>query len=185
MIYLIDDNHNNQRQNQYKIDFVENETFQGILTSVERIEKRERADDISHLEFLKDAKCILLHVSTADWDENEGFLEESTTNVEKIKTIISDYGCYVPLVLFSNKMNETADYNPQKEPDFIREIKKNIFYKNLYDFVENYKNTGKIELRILAWGKNFKAIEVSRLADELLGNEQEKACRKINQTNSR
>jgi len=169
MIYLIDDNQNNQRQKQYNIDFVENRTFKEILTSIERIERHEYADDISHLEFLKDAKCILLHVTTADWDEEKGFLEGSITNVTKIKETIACEGEKIPLVLFSNKMNEKADYDYKKNPDFICEIKKNILYERLYDFLEYYKNADKIELRILAFGKNFQAHTVSCLAKELLG----------------
>lgn len=168
MIYLIDDNQNNQRQNQYGIDFVENGTFWDVLTSIERIEKHEKAGDISHLEFLIDAKCILLHTTTEDWDEKKGFLSSSITNATKIKEIIACEGEKIPLVLFSNKMNEIADYNREINPDFIREIKKNILYERLYDFVEYYKNTGNIELRILAYGKKFQAQEIKQLSQILL-----------------
>jgi len=169
MIYLIDDNQNNQRKSQYGIDFVENGTFREILTSIERIEKSEKADDISHIEYLNDAKCILLHTTTEDWDKTNGFLSGSITNATKITEMIAYEGKKIPLVLFSNQMSEVADYNGEENPNFIREIKKNVLYERLYDFVEHYKNTGKIELRILALGKKFQAIEVLRLANELLG----------------
>jgi len=164
MIYLIDDNQSNQRLNQYNISFVEEDTFKGYLISKERIAKREKASDISHLAFLKDAKCILLHITTEDWDEEKGFLSGSTTNVRKIKEDISDFGDETPLVLFSNGMDEPIVENPR----FISGIKKNLFYEHLYDFIEHYKNTGEIELRILAWGKNFQAKEVSKLTTILL-----------------
>ena len=167
MIYLIDDNQTNQRLSLYNISFVEDDTFKGYLTSIERLEKREEASDISHLEFLKNAKCILLHATTEDWDKEKGFLSGSTTNVRKIREDIADYGDKIPLVLFSNSMGEPV-YSYKEKPDFIREIKKNILYEHLYDFVEHYKNTGEIELRILAFGKNFQAKEVSLLANDLL-----------------
>jgi len=167
MIYLIDDNQSGQRLRQYNISFVEEDYFNGYLTSKEKIEKRDKADDISHLAFLNDAKCILLHTTTEDWDEEKGFLPGSTTNVRKIKEDIADFGDKIPLVLFSNGMGEPV-YFHKENPKFIQEIKKNIFYEHLYDFVEHYKNTGEIELRILAWGKNFQAKEVSRLANYLL-----------------
>ena len=167
MIYLIDDNQTDQRLNLYNISFVEEDTFKGYLTSIERLEKREKANDISHLSFLKDAKCILLHTTTEDWDDEKGFLPGSTTNAGKIKEDIADFGDKIPLVLFSNGMSETV-YSQKENPNLIREIKKNILYEHLYDFVEYYKNTGEIELRILAWGKNFQAKEVSHLANNLL-----------------
>jgi hypothetical protein len=165
MIYLIDDNQSNQRQKQYCIDFVENGTFCDVLISIEQIEK---CDGVLHLEFLKDAKCILLHSTIEDWDANKGFLKGSITNATKITEMIACDGDKIPLVLFSNKMSEIADYDYQKFPNFIRELKKNKFYERLYDFVVHYRNTDEIELRILALGKNFKAEEAAHLANELL-----------------
>lgn len=167
MIYLIDDNQGNQRLSQYNISFVEEDTFKGYLTSIEKIEKREQASDSSHLEFLKDAKCILLHSTTEDWDADKGFLKGSRTNAIKIKESIAEEGDKIPLVLFSNSMGEPV-YSYENNPNYIREIKKNLLYERLYDFVENYKNTGLIELRILAWGKHFQAKEASKLAAILL-----------------
>ncbi len=164
MIYLIDDNQNSQRQNQYNINFIEDGTFNGYLTSVERIEKREKANDILHLKFLQNAKCILLHITTEDWDVEKGFLSGSTSNVRKIKEEIADFGDKIPLVLFSNNMGEPEVENPH----FIRGIKKNLFYEHLKVFVEYYKNTGEIELQILAWGKNFQAKEVRNIGNIVL-----------------
>lgn len=167
MIYLIDDNHNDQRLNFYNIHFVEEGIFRRYLTSIERLEKHETTD-ISHLAFLNDAKCILLHITTEDWDKEKGFLKGSTTNVKKIWEEIADHGDKIPLVLFSNDMSEQPIYAYKENPNLIRGIKKNIFYKHLYDFVEHYKNTNEIELRMLAWGKNFQAEEVTYLTNNLL-----------------
>jgi hypothetical protein len=146
---------------------VEEDTFKGYLTSIEKLEKREKASDISHLTFLNDAKCILLHITTEDWDTEKGFLKGSLSNVTKIKEEIADYGDKIPLVLFSNSMGEPI-YSYQDHPNYIREIKKNLLYERLYDFVEHYQNTDTIELRILALGKYFQAKEVSNLANVLL-----------------
>lgn len=170
MIYLIDDNQNDQRT-QLGINFVDEGTCKGHLTSIEKLEKREYADDISHLEFLKDADCILLHSTTEDWDdEKKGFLKESTSNVTKIRDYIADYGDKIPLVLFSNKEAQSADsvYQPDKKPNLINLMKKNDFYKNLGDFVEAYSKTNKIELRILMWGKYFQAQEIEMISQILL-----------------
>jgi hypothetical protein len=169
MIYLIDDNQNNQRERLGK-SFVDEGVFDGYLTSVEKLEKRAQASDISHLAFLKDAKCILLHASMEDYDSvNSTFLHDSFSNVRKIKEEIADYGDAVPFVLFSNGMSET-DYRPDTHPHYISTINKNYLYTHLRDFVEHYKNTDEIELRILVWGKNFRANEISKLGKQLLEN---------------
>jgi hypothetical protein len=169
MIYLIDDNQNNQREN-LGIHFVDEGEFKDVLTSIEKLEKQAQADDISHLAFLNDAKCILLHATTEDYDSaNATFLHDSFSNVRKIKEDVADYGDNVPFVLFSNGMSET-DYRPDTHPNYISAINKNQFYTHLRDFVEHYKNSGEIELRILVWGKNFRANEISKLGKQLLEN---------------
>ena len=169
MIYLIDDNQNKQRE-QLGITFVAEATCNGFLTSIEKLEKHEKADDISHLEFLKDAKCILLHSTTEDWDSEKGFLKASTSNATKIKDYITDFGDKIPLVLFSNKESQSTEtiFQPDKNPNFINMIRKNDFYKNLRDFVEDYAKSDRIELRILMWGKNFKAKEIDSISVVLL-----------------
>lgn len=167
MIYLIDDNQNNQRLNQYSIGFVEDNTFTGFLTSISKIEKKESKSDISNLTFLNNnCKCILLHKTMQDWDNKRGFLD-STDNVTKITDEISDKGDKIPLVLFSNSMDQ-PEYFPEKNKNFIPAIKKNLLYERLWDFVEYYKKTEIIELRILVFGKYFITQKISSIALELL-----------------
>jgi hypothetical protein len=167
MIYLIDDNQNNQRRNNYNITFVEEEFFDGYLTSIEKLEQGKSFSDTSHLEFLKSADCILLHSTTEDYDKGKGFLSGTKTNAIHIKETISQEGEKVPLVLFSNSMGE-VEFDLKNNPNYISSIKKNLFYERLFDFLELYKNTGNIELRIIAWGKNFVSKEISKLAFEIL-----------------
>lgn len=169
MIYLIDDNQNNQRFNNYNITFIEEGFFDEYLISVEKLEIGKSFSDISHLEFLTTADCILLHSTTEDYDPVRGFQSGSKTNVLKIKELISQEGEKIPLVLFSNSMGN-AEFDFQRNPYFINSIKKNLFYERLFDFLEHYKNTGKIELRIIAWGKNFASKEVLKLANEILNS---------------
>ena len=89
MIYLIDDNQNNQRFNNYNITFIEDGVFNGYLKSMEKIEVWKNFSDTSHLDFLKTADCILLHNTTEDYDTEQGFMSGSKTNVLKIKEFIS------------------------------------------------------------------------------------------------
>lgn len=169
MIYLIDDNQNNQRLNNYNITFVEDGDFNGYLKSIEKIEVGKSFSDTSHLDFLKTADCIILHVTTEDYDNDRGFLSGSKTNVLKIKELISQEGELIPLVLFSNAMDD-AEFDFENNFNYISAIKKNLLYERLFDFLEYYKNTGKIELRILAWGKNFLSKEITKLSLEILNS---------------
>ncbi|GHT20782.1 hypothetical protein AGMMS4957_08590 [Bacteroidia bacterium] len=173
MIYLIDDNNDNQRVRLYNITYIDTEIekdkiFKDCLTSIKTLAKREK-DDLSHLEcFKKDAECILVHLTTEDFDEEKGiFVKGSTDNVTKIIDDIAQEGREIPLVLFSNSMGEPI-YYPKENPNYIKSIKKNLFYARLRDFMEYYKNSGDkktIDLRILAWGKNYQAKEASMYAN--------------------
>lgn len=166
MIYLIDDNQNWHREN-IGINFVNDEVYADVLMTIEKIEKRALSD-LSHLDYLKEADCILLHYSTEDYDfDNEFFISGSRTNVVKIVESIAEEGDKIPLVLFSNGMGEPI-VDDKDNIRFIREINKNVFYSHLFDFIEHYKKSGKIELRIVAWGKNYVSKEISALGVLLL-----------------
>ena len=169
MIYLIDDNQNEQRLNNYNITFVEDGKFNGYLKSIEELEVGKSFSDTSHLDFLKTADCILLHSTTEDYNKEKGFISGSKTNVIKIKELISQEGEQIPLVLFSNSMSVT-EFDFESNLNYISSIKKNLFYERLFDFLDHYKNNGKVELRILAWGKNFSSKEISKLGFEILNS---------------
>lgn len=168
MIYLIDDNQNNHRENM-GIDYIRDGVFADIITSVEKIEKRSLSD-LSNLDFLRDADCILLHYSTEDYDfENKTFVSGSRTNAIKIIEYISQEGDEIPLVLFSNGMVDDFSFN-NEDIRFVRELNKNSFYSRLYDFLEYYRANKSIELRILIYGKNFIFKEVEMLANTILNS---------------
>lgn len=168
MIYLIDDNQNNQRKEAYSISFVDDGLFSGCLTPIEKIPKNGGSEDFEHLTFLNDASCLLVHSTTEDTNIKGKFMEGSNTNVIKIKERISVEGEKIPLVLFSNKMDETAVYDHSSNPSYITAIKKNKFYERLYDFVEHYHLNKEIDLRIIAFGNNFESKEVTGYAEDLL-----------------
>jgi hypothetical protein len=167
MIYLIDDNQNNLRQKNYNLTFIEEGVFSGYLTSIEKLEKGKSFTDISHLEFLRSANCILLHSTTEDFDLDKGFISGSNNNVIKIKELISQEGEIIPLVLFSNSMGDPQIDN-DSNPKYIRQIKKNLFYERLYDFLNHYKLTGEINLKIISLGKNYLVTEVSKFIRDIL-----------------
>jgi len=164
MIYLIDDNINNKRVIELGISFVDDKSFTDILIPISTLKKDE---DIS---YLKKASCLLVHKTTNDSDANGYFLENSNSKAIEIIETISDYGKFVPLVIFSNRMDEIAEYNHDVNPRCIYQIKKNTFYDRLFDFLIKYRETKEIELRIIAYGKNYKVVEISRYAKMLLND---------------
>lgn len=168
MIYLIDDNKDDKRVKEMGLGFVDDGTFKQFLKPISHLKKVDDLESIEGLSFLSDAKCILVHKTTDDCDDNFNFIKDSTTNAEKIIDKISNYGVNIPLIIFSNRMSENAGYNYDENPNCIFQIKKNTFYNRLYDFLIHYQNTQKIELRIIAFGKNYKAVEISRYSKILI-----------------
>lgn len=167
MIYLIDDNQNNLRYNNYGITFTDDDTFDNLLITWDKIEKRDDLNDISHLIELECADCILIHSSTEDYSTDKGFLPGSRSNVIKIIEQISVEGSRIPLVIFSNRDGD-ALFNFDNNPNFIRGMKKNIFYERLYAFLENYRQTNKIDLRLLAFGENYSTKEIIKFSNNIL-----------------
>jgi DNA repair ATPase RecN len=45
-----------------------------------------------------------------------------------------------------------------------------LLYERLFDFLEYYKNTGEIEMRIISWGKNFLSKEITKLSLEIINS---------------
>lgn len=162
MIYLIDDNKNNKRVEEMQIYFVDNGEFRSILTPIEKLNKG------CDLNFLNNANCVLIHKTTDDCDSSGNFIEKSNTNAVRIIEDICDYGENIPIVIFSNRMDEKATYSFSENPNCIYQIKKSVFYIRLYDFLVEFNTTGKIELRILANGVNFKSEKSDRYGKKII-----------------
>ncbi|TDQ08874.1 hypothetical protein [Pedobacter metabolipauper] len=152
MIYLIDDNRREQ-QREYGCNYIADGTYSDVLTVWNR---RSESDDFS---MLKSAACILLHDSFPDFNSAGEILQGSTKVAENIKDGARIDKC--PLVLFSNSFTgfEQGEIK-QKE---ITGLNKRLFYTNLEDFILHYKTIGEIQLKILAYGKNFKHRELEDL----------------------
>ena len=151
MIYLIDDNRQDMRRKSMNIHYVDDNEYSDILTSINQL---IMGKDLSYLE---SADCLLVHSTTVDCDENGEYLS-STQNVRTIIESLSDYGSKIPLVSFSNKMNESEQIT-FRPPSYL-EMRKTIFYSKLYDFLENYRRNKVVELRLIAYGKNYLAEEL-------------------------
>jgi hypothetical protein len=57
-------------------------------------------------------------------------------------------------VLFSDGHSMTADWR-EDMPNVVFSIKKSEFYRHLKPFLDNYRETGKLDMRLIAYGKDF------------------------------
>ena len=136
MIYLIDDRKERQ-QTRYNIN--EFDSYKDILTIINGFE----GDDIS---FLSKASCILFHNSFP---------------IQSLRSIIRRIYRRIPKAYFSNKFKITKF----SDENFIEEIRADILYQNLRYFLDDYRITNTPNLKILAFGENYKQAEVSKLKD--------------------
>lgn len=163
MIYILDDNKDDKRRSLFNISFVDDGTFKDYITEISHLP--EKAD----LSFLSNAVCLFVHETTEDVDKSGQFKSGSTTNVRRLIDDISDRGDRVPLVVFSNGMNGPTKYNYDEHPCFVEAIHKTLLYQHrLFPFLSHYKNTNQLELRIIAFGENFRAVEAGRYARNLI-----------------
>ena len=107
----------------------------------------------TNLTFLRKAKLIMIHDSLEDY-ENGSFVENSHRARENIVDIAQNDN--IPLVYFSDghivaKMDSEGN---------ITQLKKADFYYRLKDLLENYKETGVFELKILAYGNNWRNVQL-------------------------
>jgi hypothetical protein len=137
MIYLLD-NKKERQEVRYNIDSFHN--YQDIFKI------KNVVNDVNSTPFLDNASCIIFHASFP----TKGLLM-------KIRNEYDD----TPKVFFSN------DYKIVKfvEKDFIQEIRADILYQNLRYFLDDYRITNTPNLKILAFGENYRQAEVSKLKD--------------------
>lgn len=137
MIYLFDDT--DQKYIDKHIDFNE---YSDIITFVHRA-KSSDIDVYEHA--LKKADCILIHRSFRDLDD-----VNKNTVYEKVINDISNLGYSIPLVIYSDGDCEVADF---KNDRFLRQIKKLKVYERLKLFLDEYRRSKTIDLRILGYGE--------------------------------
>lgn len=154
-IYLIDDNLDGNRS-KYGSSFVDEGKYENVFCAIDKI---STTDDLS---FIDGAACVLLHKTLNDFYDGR-FHEES----QKVAAIIGDMpnvGDVIPLVIFSDGFtSDKGDYNP-KMPNVLRNLSKRAFYSRLESFVLHYRDTGEIDLRILAYGVDFEKVLVENAA---------------------
>lgn len=143
-IVLVDDNSKNQRE-VYGASFVDDNLYSEYLFHIEQLNVQ------SDLSFLDDALCVMVHKSLEDYIDGR-FREDCHRAEDRIEEIVENKK--IPYVLFSDGHGMTADWREEK-PNVVYSIKKTEFYLHLEDFIKHYIESGKIDLRIIAYGKDF------------------------------
>ena len=158
-IILIDDNQSNLREI-YGASFVDLEEYEDCLFHVEQLNEN------SDFSFLDDAACVLLHDSLEDYVDGK-YVSGSRKAKELIWNKIKDK---IPFVKFSDGHSIIGDWNPS-EPNVVRSIKKSEFYRNLKEFLDAYRESSHIDLRLIAYGSDYEKRELvvllQKVFDEL------------------
>lgn len=143
MIYIIDDSNIESMNASFLLD-KKYENIICLITSVERLEM-ERPK-------LFTAECIMVHRT---------FCNSNLTTAEM--ETLTDNGNRIPFVVFSAGDSENAVFN-DNAPWEIKGIKKSVFYSRLRFFLESYLSKHTIDLRLLAFGRDYQKITVRKLA---------------------
>jgi hypothetical protein len=163
MIYLIDDNRYEQQQKLYHADYLFDGSFKSELTSIYKV----KLVDYRQLEkTLENASLILIHNTFADADEHGAFLDNSRRIRDFIIEDLAEEND-IPFVLFSGGISETT-FDDEDNPNVITGINKTLFYSNLFPFLQHYKDTQQVELKLLAYGSEYKIHDAIKLVETIL-----------------
>ena len=147
MIYLIDDTLNETIGSEFVFD----DKYKQALVVIQN-----GAEFKSRMKDLYSADCIMVHLTF-----------EHSNDVKDKAAIIADDGDGIPFVVFSGSFSENPDFDYDKN-NCISGIRKSTFYQRLYDFLEEYLAYGKVDLRIIAYGKDFQKVIVRNYAKGIL-----------------
>ena len=153
-IILIDDNSRDQRR-AYGADYIDENIFDDIVDHFERV------DQNTDFSFIENAACVLVHDSLEDFTDGH-FNPESHIAKDLIVTKLDNL--HIPYVCFSDGHAPTGLYDSDKN---IVELKKSEFYNRLRPFLENFRSYQSLDFRILAYGKNFRRILMTKYVRSL------------------
>jgi hypothetical protein len=154
MIYLFDENDQNQMSQQYQIDYISVlPSLNGIVTHF------STKDQVSGLGFiLKNAAVICIHDSFPTPDFKAEVVARS---LEKgIPLVVFSGGAGFTISKFDEQGN-SVNYN------YLKQIKKDRFYYNFFDFIKIYTDSGEINLQKLVFGKGYEKVRVEIIKDRL------------------
>lgn len=160
-IIIIDDNSKNQRK-AYGAGFVDDEKYE----HADKLFHIEKLNSESDMSFLDEAACIMMHDSLEDYIDGE-FKSDSHKAKDKIDDFISHHN--IPYVSFSDGHSIIADWR-EETPNVVYSIKKSEFYRHLDDFISNYAKDGSLDMKIIAYGKDFMKYLMGKWCLTIIGN---------------
>jgi len=147
MIYLIDDTN----LESFNATFLLAPKYQSVLCLIKSVDELD-----SFRSSLSSAECIMIHRTFAN----------SSIYKEQMAELTND-GDTIPFVVFSAGDSEHAIFD-EKYPQIIEGIKKSVFYSRLPYFLEAFEIKQEINLKLLAYGKDYIKIRVRALALSVL-----------------
>ncbi len=150
MIYLFDDNENQQMSKNYRIDYIEElKKHSDFITHIDSCNK------IINIEYvLNSAELVCIHDSFPTSDDKARIVAIALKN-------------NIPLVIFSGAADFTITKFDDKSKNYIKTIKKDKFYYYLIQLINEYRNKSEINLNILAWGSNYEKVRINIINDRL------------------
>ena len=153
MIYLFDDNRHGQMSQNYILDFLQELPKYNFVV---HFQKHSRNTD--GYAFLKSATAVFVHDSFPNGD-NYSDSGHKQTIIEKAKLL------KIPYVIFSNQFAVTVF--DDLHANSIKAIKKDRFYYNLIDFLNDYEQNKKLKIEKLAIGRDYEKAKTGIIDDRL------------------
>jgi hypothetical protein len=150
MIYLFDDNENQQMSKNYTVDFIEElKKYSAVITHVDSYEKIANINDV-----INDAKLVCIHDSFPTTDD-------------KARIVAMSLERNIPLVIFSGGADFTITKFDDKNKNYIKTIKKDRFYFYILQLINEFITNNEINLNILAFGSNYEKVRINIINDRL------------------
>jgi len=159
MIYLIDDNRDNKRD-EYGAGYIDQGEFDDCLIHYEKLNIK------SDFSFLDNAACVMIHDTFVDYIDNQ-YKEDSKKAREKILDVVQTKK--IPYVCFTDGYSLSANWQ-EEHPGIVFGIKKSEFYYNLREFLETYRKTDVVDVRIIAFGSDFMKLFMFKWYQNIIGS---------------
>jgi hypothetical protein len=147
MIYLIDDNLENQQQS-YGCDFIMAGDYSENLLYLKGVATHERNKFLKELPHA--ATAVLFHATSKNIDANGDFMESIDT-IGKVRTCVVENK--IPYVSFSwGHTSHSATFLDGN----VDSMNKRLFYLNFKAYIEEHVNTKNSDFNILVNGSEYK-----------------------------
>ncbi len=154
MIYLFDENDQDQMSKQYRFDYDSIiPEFKKWLTHFSSIDQLHDIEAI-----IMTASLICLHDSFPPLEFKEAIIEKALN--KKLPLVIFSGGAGFTISKF-DETNGVINYL------YLKQIKKDRFYYHFYDFLKEYVELNEINLQKIVFGRGYEKARVEIIKDRL------------------